>query len=370
MLVVKADPTFGEMLIDMIKINCIVLCYASLISTLVVSTVNAFTFINHDTRNNQQLLMRISKTTSCTSNEPDKIKDRNEHEDNSKRNTIKYLTTVMGISVVLPCFSQPCVAMYTDPNKKIVLPSDGEIESSLLNWNLSDNPLGDLTKSSFARLDETPDSQFYQDARFTEHVDTQGVEIMSNFIASDVLNENDAVLDLGCSWTSHISANTVAKYKLQRVSGLGMNEEELKSNSILQNDYTVVDLNSKPDVKLPYNDASFNVVLCQLSIDYFIHPLNVMREVGRVLKPGGKIVILFSNRLFLQKAVGLWTGKDDVDHVYIVASYLNFCQEGLFTNIVARDLSVRDKKKRAGERMVVGDPMYAVVGVKATTQLQ
>ena len=95
------------------------------------------------------------------------------------------------------------------------------------------------------------------------------------------------------------------KLNLKRVTGLGMNEEELKANSVLT-DYSVVDLNVKPDVKLPYEDNSFDVVLCQLSIDYLIHPLDVMKEVSRVLKPGGGVHILFSNRLFIQKAVGLW----------------------------------------------------------------
>ena len=81
-----------------------------------------------------------------------------------------------------------------------------------------------------------------------------------------------------------------------------------------------------------------------------------MNEIGRVLKKGGQVDIIFSNRLFLQKAVGLWTGADDIDHAFIVASYLYFSNGGFDTkSIQAKDLSSRNRKG-----MIVGDPVYVV----------
>lgn len=59
-----------------------------------------------------------------------------------------------------------------------------------------------------------------------------------------------------------------------------------------------------------------------------------------------------------KKAVGLWTGADDLDHAYTVGSYLHFCGGG-FSNIDARDLSIRKGKK------IVGDPMYVVSATKS-----
>jgi len=228
----------------------------------------------------------------------------------TRRDLIDHIITA---SFFIPSVAE---AMYTDPTTRILLPSEGEVESAIPT-TFDDNPFEGLDKTSFSRLDQAPDSVFYRDPRFTEHADDNAVQTMTRFIANDVLKQNDSVLDLCSSWTSHIDKDTVQKLSLQRVAGLGMNEEELKANTAL-NDYNVVDLNAKPNVQLPYGDSSFNVVLCQLSIDYLIHPLNVMKEVGRVLKPGGKFVVLFSNRLFITKAVGLWTGKDDLDHVYTV----------------------------------------------------
>lgn len=111
--------------------------------------------------------------------------------------------------------------------------------------------------------------------------------------------------------------------------------------------------------QLPYGDNAFDTVLCQLSIDYLTKPMDVLKEVSRVLKPGGSVHILISNRLFLSKAVGLWTGADDLDHAYYVACYLYFCG-GDFVNMQAKDLSTR----RGRDQRIVGDPMYVVTAKK------
>jgi hypothetical protein len=187
----------------------------------------------------------------------------------------------------------PAWASYIDSKTGISLPSQGDIENAIPKIWDPDNDIPTMNKSSFTRLDNTPDSVFYSEPRFVEHVDTHAVQIMTQFISSFVSSGN-SVLDLCSSWTTHLDPTV----KLSRVSGLGMNAEELKSNPLLT-DWTVLDLNDQP--KLPYEDGSFDVVLCQLSIDYLIHPLEVMREVGRVLGPNGKVAIVFSNRLFLQK---------------------------------------------------------------------
>lgn len=279
--------------------------------------------------------------------------------------TTASLASLLSLSLTL---QQPRAAQatYIDPKTKINLPSVGEIEQAIpADWGKVDNPFiqtngngADVKSSDFNRLNNADDAIFYKDPRFVEHVDENAVNTMQRYIQNDVLSKDTPdVLDLCSSWTSHIDPQT--KEKLRRVAGLGMNEEELKANSVLS-DYSVLDLNSNPNVKLPYHDATFDVVLCQLSIDYLIHPLNVINEVGRVLKKGGKVVILFSNRLFLEKAVGIWTGADDIDHAYFVASYIYFSNGGFQpTSIQAKDLSTRNKKG-----FVVGDPMYVVTAVK------
>lgn len=71
----------------------------------------------------------------------------------------------------------------------------------------------------------------------------------------------------------------------------------------------------------------------------------------RVLRPGGLLAILFSNRLFLTKAVGNWAGNDDVDHVFTVGGYLHYGGGKRLSKPQARDLS---------PSLTKGDPLYVV----------
>jgi Methyltransferase domain len=244
-------------------------------------------------------------------------------------------------------------AVYSDPKTGVRFPEEGEISMAIpTDWTGVENPLDGDEKNQLSRLDKTPDSEFYSDPRFVEHVDENAVILMTEYITTQAVKTGDSVLDLCSSWTSHLDINRVQP---KRMAGLGMNSKELSANPALT-EWTVSDLNANP--KLPYEDASFSVALCQLSIDYLSRPLDVLKEVGRVLQPGGRVYILFSNRLFIQKAVALWTGADDIDHAYTVGCYLHFSGGG-FQDIVAEDLS-----KRKGSK-IAGDPMYVVHAIKA-----
>lgn len=183
----------------------------------------------------------------------------------------------------------PLPAYSVEP---VLLPSTGEIESAIpSDWNEVEDPFRQGSKSQFDRLDSSPDSSFYSEPRFVEHVDDNAARIMTTYIGN-VVGTEDTVLDLCSSWTSHLNVNPKV------VVGLGMNEKELLANPSLTS-WNVQDLNENP--LLPYKDNAFSVVLCQLSIDYLTRPLEVLNEVGRVLQPGGTVHILFSNRIFLSK---------------------------------------------------------------------
>ena len=70
--------------------------------------------------------------------------------------------------------------------------------------------------------------------------------------------------------------------------GLGMNEVELRRNESLDA-YVVQNLNTNPE--LPFGEAEFDGAGICVSIDYLTRPVEVLREVGRVLKVGAPAVI-------------------------------------------------------------------------------
>lgn len=158
-----------------------------------------------------------------------------------------------------------------------------------------------FTKFDFRRLDESSDFNFYTYPRFVEHIDEAAVKALTSYhdreiqryYESKCLPANSSVgdkcpgidiLDLCSSWVSHVSLTT----NINQFVGVGMNELELRRNAVLT-EFSVQNLNQ--DFVLKYQNNSFDLVLLQLSIDYLIHPIEVMSEVHRVLKPGGCIVV-------------------------------------------------------------------------------
>jgi len=223
-------------------------------------------------------------------------------------------------------------------------------------WD-DENP---FSRADFRRLDENDDLRFYDEPRLVYHIDAAAVAATAAFYAREFdaqLRMKSApidVLDVCSSWVSHYPPANVVP--VGRVAGLGMNAEELKANNRLT-EWVVRDLNKDPT--LPYANESFDAVTCTVSIDYLTKPLAVMSEAARVLRPGGVLAIVFSNRLFFSKAVAIWTGKDDLDHVYTVGAYVHYGAGTQFGGLRAIDLTPRKQRGSKG-----GDPLYAVVATR------
>ena len=79
-----------------------------------------------------------------------------------------------------------------------------------------------------------------------------------------------------------------------------MNAEELAANPRLDA-WTVQDLNARPT--LPYADGAFDAVLNAVSVQYLVRPVDVFREIARVLRPGGLSIVAMSHRCFPTKAI-------------------------------------------------------------------
>src|SRR5204862_8316071 len=109
--------------------------------------------------------------------------------------------------------------------------------------------------------------------------------------------------------------------------------------------------NLNRDTNLPLADATVDATMVCVSIQYLEQPVTVLREVARVLRPGGPLVISFSNRCFWTKAVAIWRALDDTGHARLVERYLRHAG---FERIETHQLA------EWGEDF--SDPMIAVVG--------
>jgi SAM-dependent methyltransferase len=166
----------------------------------------------------------------------------------------------------------------------------------------------------FARLDESPDAAFYTEPRLVLHVDEATVAALTQAYREELPPGSD-LLDLMSSWVSHLPGEV----EFGRVAGLGMNAAELAANPRL-GERVVHDLNASP--RLPFADASFDAVLCAVSVQYLTRPVEVLRDAARVLRPGGKLVIATSHRMFPTKAIAAWHGFGPGDRLRLQRRYL------------------------------------------------
>ena len=206
----------------------------------------------------------------------------------------------------------------------------------------------------FARVDPTDDARFYEMPRLVTHIDDAAIAIIGELLG-DLIPPDATILDLMSSWKSHLPPQP----RPQRVVGLGMNGTELAANEQLDA-WVVQDINADP--VLPFEDATFDIAIITVSIQYVTRPVTLFREVRRVLKLGAPLAVFFSNRLFPTKAVRIWTQLDDAGHAALVQSYFQLA-EG-YTNIRFIDHSPKPQAGAHGWHLVAHDPVYAVIGEK------
>ncbi len=168
----------------------------------------------------------------------------------------------------------------------------------------------------FRRVDESDDARFYDQPRLVTHIDDAAIDALREHY-SKTLPRRGRLLDLMSSWVSHYPDDL----KPERVAGLGMNADELAANPQLS-EWVVHDLNQDP--QLPYGDSEFDAVTIAVSVQYLTHPIEVFREISRVLRPGGDCIVSFSNRCFPTKAVWLWQGMADEGHIQLVGAYFHY----------------------------------------------
>jgi len=195
-----------------------------------------------------------------------------------------------------------------------------------------------LTPEFFARIDEGDDAGFYAVPRFVTHIDDAAIAAVGDLY--EELGIDGDVLDLMSSWVSHF------RRAPRHLRVLGMNEQELAANPMAAG-RIVHDLNTDPEVPLP--DSTVDDAVCCVSVDYLTRPVEVFRDVARVLRPGGRFVCTFSNRVFPTKAVRGWLYGTDEDRLGIVVEY--------FTRSRAYEPATAARRTPLGHP---GDPLFAV----------
>jgi hypothetical protein len=207
---------------------------------------------------------------------------------------------------------------------------------------MAQDPLG-LPPGAFSKLDTQDDEIFYEPARLVCHIDDHAIAVLTD-LYRQILPAHGVLLDLMSSWVSHLPP----EIDYAEIIGHGMNPQELAANPRLSR-WFVQNFNRDP--QLPFTDASVDAAMMCVSVQYLERPVELLREVARVLRPGGPLAVSFSNRCFWEKAVAVWRALDDDGHARLVERYLRHAG---FAAIEIHRLAewIEDEQ----------DPMFAVVG--------
>ncbi len=173
----------------------------------------------------------------------------------------------------------------------------------ICNWGpgmqapLKNSPTAFIHDDFFKRVDTEADNIFYSSPRLTGHIDAQASRNLRQTYTQH-LKPGMRVLDLMSSLQSHLPENMNLD-----VTGIGMNMDELKMNPAL-NTHIIKDLNE--DTSLDIGPASYDAIVCSLSIEYLTDPLNVLRQAYSALSKDGVLLLGLSNRWFPTKVTQGW----------------------------------------------------------------
>jgi SAM-dependent methyltransferase len=175
-----------------------------------------------------------------------------------------------------------------------------------------------------------------------KQIDTTAIAAITD-LYREILPPGGAILDLMSGWVSHLPP----EIPYSRVVGVGVSARELTENPFLD-EWRVQDLNGNPG--LPFQTGEFDGAAICVSVQHLTRPCEVIREAGRVLKPGAPLIVTFSNRCAPTRAIGCWCLLDDAGHLCLIAQH--FVQAGNWA-----DIRCLDRTPPSG-----GVPLYAVIG--------
>ena len=206
-----------------------------------------------------------------------------------------------------------------------------------------------LTSDERRKLDESDDALFYAEPRFVQHLDG-GFRARLTALYRERIPAGAVVLDLMSSWVSHLPDDV----SYAEVIGHGLNARELQANPRLDR-FWVQNLNTNQT--LPLDDQSVDAALIVAGWQYLQQPEAIATDLRRLIRPGGQLIVSFSNRLFAQKAPRIWLHGSDRERITSVATVL-MAQGWPQPRILAEATRAEGPLGWIGGN---GDPFFAVI---------
>ncbi|MBP1474670.1 methyltransferase domain-containing protein [Frateuria sp. MAH-13] len=146
-----------------------------------------------------------------------------------------------------------------------------------------------------------------------------------------------ALLDVACGTGEWLA--WLHQHGARSVTGIDLSEKAIQAcrQRLPQGEFYCC-----PAEELPFPSGAFDIVTCMGSLEHFLDKLAALKEMRRVLKPGGFIVLLVPNAGFLTRRLGLYGGTQQQaireDVLSLGAWHQLFSDAGLRVEARWRDL--------------------------------
>lgn len=185
-------------------------------------------------------------------------------------------------------------------------------------------------------------------------IDDGAVAALKNHY-SFYLKDGMKVLELGAAENSYLPDDL----KLEKLVGVGANMKLMEENPALT-ESMVVDLNNviaeqgvDSDELKALGAGTFDVIIMANTIDFLTQPREVFRSAWALLKPGGLMIVPFTNREAYTNKFGraqtkMWKDMNDDQHMWICGSFFQFSASDGWEGLKGFDISPEDAKKDEG----------------------
>jgi len=122
-------------------------------------------------------------------------------------------------------------------------------------------------------------------------VPTIGAPLANELVGIATLRPGESVLDVACG------TGAVTRLAAQRVgpsgtvAGLDLNPGMLAVARSVTPPGTLIEWHEASAERMPLPDSSFDVVLCQMGLQFMPEKSTALREMHRVMKPGGRLLL-------------------------------------------------------------------------------
>lgn len=118
------------------------------------------------------------------------------------------------------------------------------------------------------------------DKPYTEYPDLLTRHLVERF----ALPCGARLLDVGCGRGEFLRG-----FRRSGLEACGADQSDLARRLCPEADVRIADLENAP---IPFADATFDVVYSKSMLEHFYYPERIVREILRVLKPGGRVITL------------------------------------------------------------------------------